>query len=374
MTRRGSLVLLLPLLASCEHTPPFAAGPVGVSGALAGGTPTRLTYNPGDNDRAGWLPDGSGFLYTQERLDLPNDERCLARMPAHGGTVTLTICGSLEASQDSQLTFESPAVSQAGALAYLRAGTINVGATGFDANALLLSSLAAPESAVILQRVPFFGPNGRPVDNLSQLQWLDDTSLIVLGEREVFPTCLGCLPDTIRSGIEIDRVNVGAGGVHVVAIPQTDQASSFSVANGGSAIFYTLNGEPYIYAEPLALGFGSLFRDFGPGVIVRDISVAQGRYVVVTGGQVTQYVDSLGTMQRDHGGDLHLIDTGTGNEITVVLAAAFARRPVLSPDGHEVVFERYPYVINVLRAPDGTLIGVDTVVSHVADLWSLQWP
>jgi len=47
---------------------------------------------------------------------------------------------------------------------------------------------------------------------------------------------------------------------------------------------------------------------------------------------------------------------------------------VISPDGRQVVFERYPYVINVLRTPSGTLPGVDTVVSHTADLWSVQWP
>jgi hypothetical protein len=370
---------LVPLfvLTGCEHSTPFSTGPTPATGPLSGGTPTRLTFNTGTDERAAWLPDGSAFLYTQERADLPQDERCLASMDAAGGTVTGTICASLEASQDSQITFESAAVSPALRLGYVRAGTIDVGATGFNANALLIATLFTPTTTRVLLRTPFFGPNSLPVDNVSQVQWLGDTSLFVLGEREIFPVCLGCAPDTIRSGLEIDRVDIGADSTRVSYVPGTDSASSVAVGRGDT-IYYTRNGLGQIFVQSLSVGVGALFRDYGPGVIVRDVRVAGSRFVAVTGGQVTQFVPDPtnpgATLQRDHGGDLRFGDVANGTDITLTMQNAFARRPVISSDGRQVVFERYPYVINVLRAPDGTFLGVDTVVSHTADLWSVQWP
>ena len=278
MSLRPVRLALLLALAGCEHSNPFITGQNPVTGTLTGGTPARLSFNPGTDERVAWWPDGSAFLYTQERADLPLDERCLASMDAGGGAVTGSICASLEASQDSQITFESAAVSSRLRLAFVRAGTVKVGGTGFDANALLLTTLFNPVTTRLLLRTPYFGPDSQSVDNLSQVQWLGDTSLIVLGEREVFPTCLGCLPDTVRSGIEIDRINIGADSARVFAVPATDSASSVAVG-AGDTIYYTRNGASRIYRQSLSVGVPALFRDFGPGVVVRDVRDLGSNYI-----------------------------------------------------------------------------------------------
>lgn len=368
---------MLAGLTGCEHSTPFISGPYTSSGTFAGGTPRRLTYNTGVDERVSWLPDGSAFLYSQERSDLPHDERCLAEMAPGGGTVVGSICASPAASQDSQITLESPAISAALRMAYVRAGTVGVGGTGFSANALLVATLGDPGATRLLLRTPFFGPNGRSVNNLSQIQWMGDTTLIVLGEREVFPTCKGCPPDTVRSGLEIDRVNIGADSVRVFAVRETDSASSVAVG-AGDTIYYTINGRSLVLRQTLSVGVPEFFHDVGPGVVVRDIRAAGARFAMITGGQVIQFFpDSTfsSPLQRDHGGDLRLLDVAQGTEVVLTMQGAFARRPVVSPDGHQVVFERYPYVVNEIRDPvTGALISVDTVVAKTADLWSVPWP
>lgn len=368
---------MLAGLTGCEHSTPFTSGPYTSSGTFAGGTPRRLTYNTGVDERVSWLPDGSAFLYSQERSDLPHDERCLAEMAPGGGTVVGSICASPAASQDSQITLESPAISAALRMAYVRAGTVGVGGTGFSANALLVATLGDPGATRLLLRTPFFGPNGRSVNNLSQIQWMGDTTLIVLGEREVFPTCKGCPPDTVRSGLEIDRVNIGADSVRVFAVRETDSASSVAVG-AGDTIYYTINGRSLVLRQTLSVGVPEFFHDVGPGVVVRDIRAAGARFAMITGGQVIQFFpDSTfsSPLQRDHGGDLRLLDVAQGTEVVLTMQGAFARRPVVSPDGHQVVFERYPYVVNEIRDPvTGALISVDTVVAKTADLWSVPWP
>lgn len=363
-------------LVGCDHSTPFSSASYVSTGPLRTGTPTQLTYNPGVDERVAWLPTGGGFLYTEERADLPQHERCLAEMPAAGGTVMGSVCASLAASQDSQITFESAAVSASGQLTFVRAGTVDVGFTGFGANALLLTTLGSTGTTRLLLRTPLLGPNARAVDNFSQIQWMGDTTLIALGEREVFPTCRGCPPDTVRSGLEIDRINIGADSARVVGVPGTDSASSVAVG-AGDTIYFTINGQSLVFRQALSVGARALLHDFGPGVVVRDVRVAGSRFAVITGGQVTQfYPDSTytSTLQRDHGGDLRLVDLAEGTEAVLTMQSAFARRPVISPDGHQVVFERYPYVINEIRDSGGRLIAIDTVVSKVPDLWSVSWP
>src|ERR1043166_7375349 len=56
------------------------------------GSTIRLTYNPRDDLGPVWLPDGSGFLYTAERGDRHDLDRCLVVMPRAGGSIEREIC------------------------------------------------------------------------------------------------------------------------------------------------------------------------------------------------------------------------------------------------------------------------------------------
>src|SRR4029077_16909211 len=128
------------------------------------------------------------------------------------------------------------------------------------------------------------------------------------------------------SGLEIDRINIGADSARAFYVPGTDSASSVAVG-GGDTIYYTRNGAGQILVQSLSVGAGALFRDFGPGVIVRDVRVAGSPFVAITGGQVTQFApDSTNpgaTLQRDEGGDLRFGDVANGTDITLTMQHGF---------------------------------------------------
>src|SRR5260370_34020142 len=81
MTPRHGL-LLIAVLAACEHTSPFRPGLYAPTGPLRSGSPLRLTYNPGQDLTPTWLPDGSAILYARERLERPGQDPLLAPVPA----------------------------------------------------------------------------------------------------------------------------------------------------------------------------------------------------------------------------------------------------------------------------------------------------
>src|SRR5260370_36140456 len=96
MTPRHGL-LLIAVLAACEHTSPFRPGLYAPTGPLGSGSPLRLTYNPGQDLTPTWLPDGSAILYARERLARPRPDHCLAPVPARVRAITRDLCGPLAA-------------------------------------------------------------------------------------------------------------------------------------------------------------------------------------------------------------------------------------------------------------------------------------
>src|SRR5580704_4944082 len=54
----------------------------------AGGVPTRLTYNPMDDEAVGWTPDGKQVLFTSNRTAFASGVAQLFTVPVHGGWPT----------------------------------------------------------------------------------------------------------------------------------------------------------------------------------------------------------------------------------------------------------------------------------------------
>lgn len=344
---------------------------------LGTGDPVRLTYNPGADERATWLPDGSAFLYTAEHLDSPERDRCLEQMAATGGAVSREICADPLTSPDSQNTFASAAVAPDGRMAYVRTSSrFSPMPAGFNHAALVLASIARPLDATVLEPLAFFGPNGRTVSMVTSIHWVGANALIFLGERLAYESpCGSCRPDTLRWGLEIDRLYLGAGGHvdSVTAVPGTDGASSLAYA-GGDTIYFTRNGESRIYRQLLTQGIAAVVHDFG--ALTRDVGVAGARFTAVVGGSYTYGFDTAQNafVQRDHGGDLRIFDLLDGETI-VHLPEAYLRRPVSSPGGGVMVFEVYPYAVDTIFSTDprnfGAIVAIDTTFSRVADLWRL---
>jgi hypothetical protein len=307
--------------------------------------PLRLTYNPGEDLGPVWLPDGSGFFYTMERLDRDDKDRCLVLMAAGGGSIEREICDRIPAADDSVDAYSAAAFATNGGLAYVR-GTASFAAgwpvTTHDQQ-LVVATLADPVTArVLLPSIPYPSPGGGIHQGVAQVRWLNDTSLVYVGQQVSYPAvCQNCvLRDTLASGLEIMRLDFGSTTAALHVLPGTDQASSVTVA-GRDTLLFTINGDTRIFRFTLADSAVTVVHDFGGGAIARDVQVGGGRLLAVVGGNISFIADSItGGIQRDSGGTIVLVDPSNGNE-TPLAAGALFRHPALSPDGKRVVAESY---------------------------------
>ena len=349
-------------LAACGHEMPFASDDPHVQGPRTSLSPIRLTYNDGDDRTVAWLPDGSAILYSSERVDLDDADRCLNFMPASGGAVRRELCARGPEQQDSTHRYEAPAVSPAGRIAFLRAVS-TIGLQKGPAMHLMVGPADDPASASPVTIVPYAAPSGRTHGNVSHLTWLNDTRLVYLGE-DLFYQGSTFLPDTFTTGLEIVRLETSPSvAFHVV--PGTEHASS--VAGGGDedTIVYTIGGDTRVFRQSLSTGAVTVLHDFGGAGIARDVQLRGNTLVAVVGGSVLfQFEDAHGMVQRDEGGDLHIVNLATGTSVVHSLPDVLFRRPALSPDGTALVVEASPFA-PVHVGPDSEF----NATNHRPDLW-----
>ena len=327
------------LLVACDHPTPFSAGSYGNTGPLFPGNPAQLTYNTGVDTRASWLPDGSGFLYTQEQVGRTDLDRCFALMPAGGGTVTRTICAGDQA-EDSLDDVESAAVSTDGRIVYARTSMVaGYGHSGPDNAALVIATFANPLAATVLQTIPYFGPASRSVDMVSDIHWTGPSTLVFLTEQWSYPAACGrCTNvDTVRTGLDIQRIDLGPPPV-ISLIPGTDQATSVT-AGGRDTIYYTLAGDPGVHRRILATNADTVVFTFTSAPT--DVTFAGSELAAVV-------ADTI-----------HVVNLQTNADAKFPVGVNLVVRPALSPDGHSLVAE---------------VAVVDTLGIHPTDLWLWRLP
>jgi len=325
------------VLVACEHAAPFRPGEYGPHGPLVGGNPTRLTYNPGQDLIPAWLPDGSGIVYTAERLDRNDRDRCLAFMPGTGGAISGYACRTT-ASDDSLNVFEDAAISGRDTVVYVRASMDrSLPGVGPDAQQLVVAPVADPGDARVLQVIPFTAPWGTTYDALSHIAWLGPGRVAAVGERVTYPkACRTCVIDTVRTGLGILIVDFAGATPQLTHLVEGDSASSLAADRSGDTLYFTRDGDSRVYRHMFSSGATDTLYDFLFG-IARDVSVATGRLAAIVGGAVSYTVDSiLGGSQPDHGGSLFLMSPG--NPPTQIGDPAWLfRRPAVSPDGTHLV-------------------------------------
>jgi hypothetical protein len=370
---RLGVLLFLPL-AACEHTSPFPPGAYGPEPPAFSGS-ARLTYNPGVDWTPAWLPDGSGILYSIQRLDRGDLDRCLGLLPGAGGTLVRVMCHRTAAADDSTDVFEAPAPAPDGRLVYVRASSsARFRSLSPNVQAVVLATTDEPDEFRALRSLPY-AAGTRQHQGVSHIRWLGDRSIVYLAERVAYAgACGGCPPDTLRWGREIATLTWTATTADVTVVPGTAEASSVSLGGSADTIYYTLNGDSRVFRRALASGVVDVAHDFGAGRTARDAEVVAGRLVAVVGGKVS-YADvpGIGPMQRDEGGELFVVELSTGAETAVPLAGRWFRRPRLRQAGDRLVAETYAYTITPI-AVNGTVVRVDTTVGRVGDLWLLATP
>jgi hypothetical protein len=340
-----------------------------------------LTFNAGQSRTPGWLPDGSGLLYSMERLDRADHDRCLGELPPRGGQLVRLICHLTTGGIDSVDVFESPAAAADGRLAFVYASSPGIPPhRAPSVQALVLTTLARSDSLRVLQGIPYTSSSGVAHEGVSHLAWLGDSSLVYVGEHvDYAEACdsLGCVFDTLRTGVELMRLTPGAAASTLNVIPGTTDASSVA-AVGTDTIYFTRNGDSRVYRRVLSSGAEDLVYDFG-GPTARDVAVVGAKLVTIVGGMVYFTIDStLGPRVRDNGGEMHVVDMVRDTDLVMGFSdldhPIWFRHPALSPDGHLLVADGRHYTLVRHTDEAGNLLWTDTIIDPVAKLFEYTLP
>lgn len=361
----GALALLAGT-AACDHTTPFA-GEIEPNPPPGAGPVYRVTMNTADDRTATWVPDGSGFIYSTERTDRPDADRCLAVQPAAGGSIGQLACQRRATSDDSTDVWESPAVNTLGHLIYVHVRS-GVGRPSRAGAGVVLAPLADPARGTTVVSLPYVGPDGRSHANAAELAWVSPERFVYVAQR-VIQQGSPVQPDTFYTGLAVMEVTLGGTPVRRL-VPGTEWASSVAAGDDEDTIYYTLGGDSRVFSQSLSTGTVAVVHDFAAG-IARGIDVRGRRLAAIVGGSVLfQFEDAYEMVQRDEGGALHLVDLDTGAE--TVLAAAgdsLFHRPAIAPDGSRLVAEAAifaPVHVGPATAFNAT--------NHRHDLWLFTLP
>jgi Tol biopolymer transport system component len=316
-----------------------------------------------DDRTPSWLPDGSGIIYSMEREDRTDHDRCLAILPSEGGTVRTTYCQLHPEYDDSTDVMEAPAVSAGGRIFFLQVISW-VGRQKLGAATLRVGRADNPVAAAVLREVPYAAPNGRMHSSIRTPQWIGSDSLLYLAEQ-VFYEGSTFYPDTFYTGLDAMLLDLAGPQPVYTVIPGTDYASSVSLSGDGTTIYYTLGGDSRVFQRKLSSGEVAVVHDFGAGAVVRDAQIRDGRLVAVVDGSVLYRFEAAhGYVQRDEGGHLAFVDLTTGASTVFATDTVLFRHPAISPDGRRVVVEVQP------RAPVHSEPESDfNATNHRADLW-----
>ena len=348
---------------ACEHSSPAEPESLQPLPPFSSGSPVRLTFNLADDRTPSWLPDGSGIIYSSERVDHNDRDRCLKVLPARGGTISASYCQLSPIHDDSTDLMESPAQHADGRLFYHRVISW-VGQQKLGASALVLGTRESPLQVTVVQPLPYTAPNGRFHSSIRSPQWMGRDSLLYLAEQ-LFYEGSTFYPDTFYTGLDATILDLSGATPRVEIIPGTDYASGVALGEDGETLYYTLGGDSRVYRRSFVTGEVTTLYDFGAGTIARDPQVRGTRLVAVVGGSVLyQFEDAHGYVQRDEGGDLMFVNLSDGSRRLFTGDSVLFRHPVISPDGSHMVVEVQPFA-PVHSAPESEF----NAPNHRADLW-----
>jgi hypothetical protein len=188
---------------------------------------------------------------------------------------------------------------------------------------------------------------------------------------------LGCVFDTLHTGVEVMRLTPGAATSALSVISGTSDASSVAPV-GTDTIYFTRNGDSRVYRRVLSSGVQDIVYDFA-GPPARDVAVVGAKLVAVVGGMDYYMIDStLGPRVRDYGGELHVVDMLRDTDVVMGVSdldhPIWFRRPALSPDGHLLVAEGRHYTLVRHTDEAGNLLYTDTIIDPAAKLFEYQLP
>lgn len=261
-----------------------------------------------------------------------------------------------------------PRPASTGRLAFLSAGNSGLAGTSPVVIGIAVSTTLDAVNAQTVRGLPFTPPGGMLQDYAGHLRWLTPARLVYVGQQFRVRRPCGdpsqCPLDTLVAGTEVTVLDLEGGGAAATAIAGTAQATGVAPIQDGAPFLFTLANDTRIYRRALSSGDVSVFRDFGPAGVARDVHASGTRVAAVVGGRVAFSVDPLvGPTQWDSGGVVHVLDLEGNDEAVLDTPERLYRRPALSPDGSRVVAEGYALIVTE------PAFDPDTTVSMSGDLY-----
>jgi len=353
------------LSAACSHSEPFS-NPQGTETPFDPGPPARLTLNPAHDGNPAWLADGSGILYSSQQLNRADVDVCLAELPPTGGSQRRLVC-DIPGEKTTTDAVQSPAAALDGRVAALSAGNGSLGGTNPVFLGIAVAATLDASNPQTVRSLPFTPTGGVLQDYAGYLRWLTPERLVYVGQQfRLLRACPdpACPLDTLIYGTEVTLLDLSGETATGTAVPGTAQATGVAPIEDGAAILFTLPNDTRIYRRTLSSGDVTVFHDFGPAGVVRDVHASGNRVAAVVGGRVAFSVDPrVGPTQWDSGGVLHVLDLVGDDETVLDTPERLYRRPAVSPDGSRVVAEGFAVI---LPEPG---VNPDTTVSKSGDLY-----
>ncbi len=370
MTIRHVLLCAALAVGACSHEEPFDTPDTGSDRPFQPGAPARLTYNPGTDLHPSWADDGGSFLYSAQRYGTPDGDRCIAQLPATGGSALRTICNPDAAAADSSDTFDAPSLFGDDRLLFVRTAS-RPGAAAPNTGGVYLGTLTDPLSATRVLPLPYTIPGGRTHGTIAMARWLSRNRVMYLGQSVIYAReCTQCPLDTLVTGLEVVEMDLGGAQPSLVVVPGTYGASSVALSTSRDTLYYTLINDSRVFRLTLPSAQLTIAHDFGAQGIARDVTVLGTRLVAVVGGEVVYSDDPiLGPIQPDGGGALVSVDLTTGAETVLQAQTPLSfRRPEFAPAGGTVrlVVEGYEPGIGPQTRHQ--------LVSRVGDLYLFEAP
>ena len=269
------------LLGACGHSDPFTTPKIDQQGPFNTVARSRITFNSDADYAPSWTADGRGIIYTYADPGRADHDRCLAILPAAGGTRIFTLCDNRPGHADSAETITSGALSTDGKLLYLVGSSLPIGQLPVNVT-LFLADTSAPFNRRALLTLPTPVAGGPIPSWLGDVSWVAADQFVAMAQDiTLMPQCFGCaLRDTVFNNLGVVRGTVTGSGATLQLLAGTSGARSYSLADGGSTVVFAIG----LAIFKVAVGGGTVTLvttlPAGNGKRIDDVSCRGGACVV----------------------------------------------------------------------------------------------
>ena len=340
--RRWTRAFLALVAIACSHSDPFdvTVPAVGPSGP---GPDVRLTYNSNQDYWPTWTADGEGILYSFIPVGSSPEHRCIGLLPAAGGKGTWQLCDDRATQDDSVNSFPAYALGSDGQLLYVEAVARRGPSSTSPAHVtLFLADTAHPFHRLALLTLPTT-VSGTTIPWLADITWTGPNTFYALGQDfGGAQHCRGCIAiDTLFPALAVVRGTITSAGATLELVAGTTGATSYSSAESGASIVFTLRDDRRLFKVPATGGTVTTAATVTPASNAQLLGVScRASTCVVAADPVTlTAIDGGSTLASITAGPFELrgVSLATGAVQVLRTASGIVATPQISPLSGDVV-------------------------------------